>query len=455
MSSTPESQANTYQKYWATMRTNLSLINRSEREDLDYLEVVKAELRDILDNGILSYPQTLEQVGLKPDMSLKERKMALGLRTTPLVHHGRELKFLENMAYKAHDTRKSNWSWRIAEEAVEKQKEKWHPFFVTLTVDPKRTDPKTLWQEGREFRKYIRRLVNVVCKEMGHPPAHKKTKEFDYRPESDYVTYAGVIEHGKSREHHHGHFLIWLRCIPASWRVCPNHGIRNTADRVNNECLPLRTYWTWSTPRLSPAMYFRSLGDIWSTEYNFVLPLKDGQPMKVRVPRVAGNYMMKYLSKEHKEWHHRVKATRNLGMKRLKHLLKMMNPSIVEALSWRPEKSSLNISLMKIHSVPQGLMRLEARRQNFFHKYHHNQLDFKDLITSNTAIFTRMLQSVEGGARPDRMNSSDFYDWVGAHQVVPKEYSEPRLIAAHVEMARYYPPDKMRVNAVKIGANQI
>ena len=80
----------------------------------------------------------------------------------------------------------------------------------------------------------------------------------------------------------------------------------------------MRTFWKWSSPDLSPALYFRTIGDIWEKAYNFVLPLKDGRPMKISIPRVAGHYITKYLSKEHKEWHHRMKATRNLGMKTLK-----------------------------------------------------------------------------------------------------------------------------------------
>ena len=265
--------SNKSEKFWATMRSNLQLLHRSDAVDELAIDLVREELADILDSGILSYPHTLEQHGIKPDMSFDDRKKALGIASIPLTRNWLESKFLEDMANKADLIRKTNWSWRIGQEALEKQAMKWHPFFITLTVDPMKTDPKKLWTEGREFRKYIRRLVNVVCKELGHPPAHKKP----YRPESDYVTYAGVIEHGKSREHHHGHFIVWLRAVPSEWRICPNRGIRNPANRTKNECLPMRTLWPWSLPGLSKALYFRSVGDVWEQSYNFMLPIKDGQ----------------------------------------------------------------------------------------------------------------------------------------------------------------------------------
>jgi len=41
------------------------------------------------------------------------------------------------MKDKGDQVRKSNWSWRIAQEAQEKASAGWYPFFATLTLDPK------------------------------------------------------------------------------------------------------------------------------------------------------------------------------------------------------------------------------------------------------------------------------------------------------------------------------
>ena len=437
--------------FWASMRTNLSLISRSEKVHESVIDVVIEELRSILDSGILSYPNTLQQLGIEQNQPLEERKKNLAIESCIPEHSENEKKFLRNMAHKADNMRKSNWSWRIGQEAMEKHALGWYPFFVTLTIDPMKTDPKQLWVEGREFRKYIRRLVNIVCKELKHKPAHHKP----YRPESDYVTYAGVIEHGKSREHHHGHFIIWMRSIPASWRTCPNMGIRNPANRTKNECLPMRTLWPWSLPGLSPALYFRSVGDIWEKSHHFVLPLKDGKPMKVSTPKAAGHYITKYLAKEHREWHHRMKATRNLGMKKLRLTIQKLQLDQVEALAWRAPNSELNHSLMMTHNIPLGLVRSLAKRQVFLIKYMHNQLDLTELLQSNSQIFTRMLMSVRSGIRPDRMDSCQFYDWVSQLLPAQKGYCEKRQLSAHLELGKYFPHIAKRVKSVKQGANDI
>jgi hypothetical protein len=432
------------------MRSNMNLLHKSDKNDrlIDHL---RQELSVILDSGILTYPHTLEQIGIQSELTYKERRNVFGLPTFEANHSINELKFIKNMEYKAQKIRQSNWAWRIGEEAQEKLANGWHPFFVTLTVDPMKADPKQLWTEGREFRKYIRQLVNVVCKEMGHAPAHKKP----YRPESNYVTYAGVIEHGKSREHHHGHFVIWMRGIPASWRTCPNAGIRNPANRIRNECLPMRTYWKWSLPGLSPALYFRSIGDVWQSKYNFALPLKDGQPMRIATARVAGAYITKYLSKEHKEWHHRMKATRNLGMNTLRETMRKLPQAVVHALTWRANTSQQNTTLIMTSSVPLGLMRSEAKRQNYLNLYEANQLDMNTLMQSNLGMFGKMLTSVRDGARPDRMDSPAFFDWVGRLLPAQKGYSETLQLASHEAIADTYPPLTVIKTHIKQGANYI
>ena len=467
--------SNTLDNYWQSMRSQTHLMERSDRVSDDQVLALRAELSVILDSGILSYPQTLQEAGLRPEMSYQDKKKALGLFGKEFSREINETKFLVDMAHKAHEMRKSNWAWRVAEEAEQKQRAKWHPFFVTLTIDPTLCDgeqhyfgeeelpiydsPQQLWQEGREFRKYIRRLVNVVCEEMGHHPAHKRMVRkgkviWDYRPESDYVTYAGVIEHGKSREHHHCHLLVWLRAIPSAWRICPNAGIKVPRNRTKNECLPMRTLWPWSTPKLSPALYFRTVGDIWSTEYKFVLPLdKQGQPMKVSVPKVAGLYITKYLSKEHKQWQHRMKATRNLGLVRLKKVIRQLTAEQVRALTWRPKNHNSNHLVKQIHSVPLGLLRSLTKKEHFLNLFRSNQLDLKILMQSNYGVFQQMLQSVQNGLRPDRMDSRDFFDWVGDFLPVPEGFCEKKQFEAHALLQKHFPNQVIKVDHTRIGAN--
>lgn len=445
------------EKYWASMRTSLKLLAIGDKSSENAVDKCRAELEAILDSGILIYPQTLQEYGIAPDTKLSERKTILGVSERSLDATYEQKLFLKDLEQKAITIRKHNWSWRIGQEAEEKQALGWHPFFVTLTVDPKQADPKEIWTETREFRKYIRRLADIVCAELGHPPCRKKP----YRPESDYVTYAGVIEHGKSREHHHGHFVIWMRAVPKTWRTDPNLGIANPADRTRNECKAMSTVWPWSGydpdtgEYLSPALYFRSIGDVWETRYNFVLPLKDGKPMKVSTPRVAGAYITKYLSKELKEWHHRMKATRSLGMMTLTSYIAGLDIQTATALSWRAKDANLNLSLTKIHSCPLGLVRQLAKRQVFYLKYKSKALSLRELLTANSKLFSMMLSSVKAGARPDRMDSFQFFDWLG--QFLPEQtgYCEITQESAHAGLAWYFPPKPMAVKHIKIGALDI
>ena len=452
-----ESFARKSEKYWATMRNNLQLLHRSDFVDQLAIDLVREELSDILDSGILTYPHTLEQHGVEEDMTLQEKKSSLGISSVPIDRTWVEDKFLQDLANKADKVRKGNWSWRIGTEAQEKHLLGWYPFFVTLTVDPSKADPKEIWKDTRELRKYIRRLSDIVCKELGHPPARKKP----YRPESDYVTYAGVIEHGKSREHHHGHFVIWMREIPDSWKTCPNFGIRDPARRIKNECRAMSTVWPWSGydtsngQYLSPALYFRSVGDIWEKSCNFDLPMKNGKPMVIGTPRAAGHYITKYLSKEHKEWHHRMKATRNLGMKTLKNLIAQQDLETCQKLATRAATAKFNLSLTMIHSVPLGLVRSLAKQREHLILYRRNQLDLKTLLTSKSDIFLKMLSSVRSGARPDRMDSLQFFDWVGQFHQEVNEYSEDSLREAHKRLAKYFPQEKYKIKHIKIGANDV
>lgn len=448
--------ANKANKFFATMRSIINLANKSDEVDEFFVGEIRKELSDILDLGILSYPSTLTQYGIKPEMSYQERKEAFGLKKYITTRTENEKKFLKSMAHKADICNKANWSWRIAQEAEEKNKLNWYPFFITLTVDPLKADPEEIWRDPKYFRNYIRKLCNVVCKELGHNPIQHPP----YRKESDYLTYAGVIEHGKSRLHHHCHIVVWLRDIPSAWKQCPNAGIRNPKNRNRNECIPMRELWDYSDGFLSPSLYFRSVNDVWKRRHNFALPLSakgpnKGKPMKISTPGVAGTYITKYMQKGHKEWNHRMRATRNLGMTRLRKTLEEIDLKVLEALTWRAPKSSLNHSLMQIHSVPLGLLRQEASRKTFVEKYKRRQLDLISLLQSNTGLFITMLKNVQAGLRPDRMRSSEFYDWVSQFSPVPREYCKERQIAAHTALGMIFPPRLGRKEHVNFGGNEI
>jgi hypothetical protein len=451
------SEALKAEQFWAEMRSTAYLFSKSTWPTAKQTANLISELGDILGKRILIYPKTFAEFGIGPQTPYSLKRQFLGLGNTFQNPNTEECdqRFLKFMANKASQAQKANWTWRITQEAKEKQNLGWYPFFVTLTVDPKMTDPETLWKEGREFRKYIRRLANISSALVGHPPPHKKTKEYGYRPESDYVTYAGVVEHGKSQEHHHGHFMIWMREIPSHWKIDPNAG-RMRQYRHDRECKPMRTLWPWAIASQKPALYFRTKGDIWS-KLGHCVPndKKTGLPIKINQVEAVGNYVTKYMQKGDKQWNHRMKCTRNLGMKMIQEFVNKLNRKTLEALSWKPANSKSLHSVSSIHSVPQGIIRSLAKRRIFVIDYKENRLDLRTLMKTNYEHYQRMLKSVRDGARPDRMPSQEFYDWVQQHQPETKGYCETRLIRSHKLLSKLFPRQKHKVSPVVLGANEI
>ena len=454
------------EKFWAEMRSTAYLFHRSPHPSQIQRHKLVRQLGDILGKRIITYPPVYSEFGIGADTPYRVKKEILLRSFSTQPPDESEKRFMKFMINKAAQAQKANWTWRITQEAEAKQTAGWYPFFVTLTVDPKRTDPERLWREGREFRKYIRRLANIAAEQLGHPPPHKKTKYFGYRPESDYVTYAAVIEHGKSLEHHHAHLMVWMREIPSLWKIDPTRGRLPTA-RTERECRPMRQLWPWSIPSQCPSLYFRSKGDIWS-KMGFVTPIDNtevfksgkenpnfGKPIKINPVEAVGNYVTKYMQKGTRLWNHRMKCTRNLGMQKIKQIMEKLDEQTIEALSWRPQESSQLRLVSSIHSVPQGLIRSLAKRRLFQIRYQSNSLDLKSLMKTNYEHYSQMLKSVRDGARPDRMPSAEFYDWLQSFLPVESEFCEKRLLDSHRKMAYHFPRKVFAPPPIVIGANEI
>lgn len=445
------SEANKFNKFSAEMRTNMELTRKSKKITETLASAIENEIQDLLVLRSINYPPSLLKLGIDQDTTYEEKKALLGLITRKQPDTENERRFIKFMENSAETANQGRWRFRIAEESIQKHKEGWYPFFITLTVDPKIIDSKEMWQSGKKWQSLVRRLSKIASDELGHPPFWKKTKEYPYRSITDYMTYASVIEHGKSREHHHLHALIWLKQIPSRWKQCPNRNVINPKHRIHNRCRELETYWDLGRCEVN---YFRSIGDIYEIKHNFVIPLKDGEPMKVAPAHAAGAYITKYMQKDHKEWQHRMKATRNLGMNRLKKVIASLPKNLARALTWRPETSQSCLSLNQIHTVPLGLVRSIARQQHFYNQYHANELDLTNLMMIKSKPYIRMQMSVRNGARPDRMPFPEFYDWVKQFLPVQRGYCDAQLYDAHEKLGEYFPKLKIRVKPTKIGANK-
>lgn len=267
ITSSDRRQANKASKLAAEWRSTLRIMKHSAKITGKEYHRAKRECTLNLAQGNLIYPPSLKALGLYEGMPLPLRKEALGANELAHEPTEAELEFQDMLATQGRKNVKSNWIWRIGQECVEKAQEGWYGFFVTLTVDPSRCpDSRAMWQEGREFRKYMEKLAKVASKACGMPRAIHNGASV-----RDFVHHVGVIEHGKSNQHHHMHLLIWMRDIPASWKQCPNKGIREPRYRINDWCRPMATYWPLSLPGIGRAKYFRHEGDMWS-RHGFVLP---------------------------------------------------------------------------------------------------------------------------------------------------------------------------------------
>jgi hypothetical protein len=427
------------QRMAAEMRSNLCLMERSKRVSGAHLKEARKECALYLARTNLIYPPSLKVLGLKEGMPLAERKDVLHIGEAALEETEATLQFQELLATAGRKQIRSNWIWRIGQECVEKSVEGWFGFFVTLTVDPARVpDSEKMWKEGREFRKYIRRLAKVAAKACGQPRAIH-----DGASCSEYVQHVGVVEHGKSSQHHHMHLLVWLRDIPASWKVDPNRGVRDPKHRTNDYCRHMAEFWPHSLPGIGRAKYFRHEGDVWS-RHGFALPYDSKRQRTVRInqPEKAGLYVAKYMDKEDKVWTHRIKATRNLGLSRLRKVLQRMHWRKIEALTWRPKTYSLSCSAATIHTCPPALIRLLAKQENFYRSMVSKRMDWETQLRENFDSFKRMLQSVRDGANPKRMRSHQFYEWVSEHLPDPPGYCEKRYWRAIQDLGAEFPPVK-------------
>lgn len=426
-------------RYVSEMRSTLSLMRRSRNVRTSDVLMATTEITSYLARQNLIYPPTFHRLGLSPGQSYVERKQRLGLADfgdlTP-----EELDFQAFFEQQQRASRKAQWIWRIGQQALEMQKEGWYGFFVTLTVDPARVpDSQSMWEENREFRCYIRRLARVAAAASGHPGAIRAGVSC-----SQFVKHVGVVEHGSSRHHHHMHLLLWMRDIPASWKVDPNAGVRDPRHRTSDWCRPMSTFWPHSLPGLGRAKYFRHEGDIWSA-LGFVLPWdkKKERIIRVHPPVKAGIYVSKYMDKEDKAWLHRVKNTRGLGLGLLRKTLIEISIKKLTALTWRPRSFDLQASIPGIHSVPSGLLRSMAKQELFCRQWENNTLDYPAMLSPvNCVPFSAMLKSVRDGARPRRLSSKALFEWVTEHLPVPDGYSEQAIYVASHELGINFPPDR-------------
>lgn len=420
--------------FFSQVRTDLQLVEQSGLFSADYKAQVRDECERGLDTLNLIYPPTLERLGFERGMPYKARRALMDLAVVGKQPTDAETRLLEWFSDGAASSRKAAWQWRISQEAVQMDQRGWFPFFVTLTVDPRKYDGYEIFgPKSRHWQRYLRRVCNVVTKALGHRPAHKTNT-----PPAEYMRYVAVVEHGQSGFHHHAHALIWLREIPDEWKLCPNRNVRG--DRaIHRRCKALETLWPYCISSTRPALYYRSVGDIWS-RLGHVYPLDANtrRPMVVRPPEAAGAYLSKYMQKGSRKWKHRTKATRSLGLRNLIQFLNLLPMKMLDQLARRPQSHSHCHILTTTQTVPTGLLRSKAK----WHRYCRRMSSWTivELLEPTMKPWKDLCASVNSGMKPWRLPSEERFDWV--QSLLPPEkiaYSEDDFFNALEHLMDVFP----------------
>ena len=369
------------------------------------------------------------------DMNLEDRRERLGLSAKYCgVRTKREQRLQDDLRSGAEGMRKQAWNFRIGEEVEQLDKRDWYTVMVTLTVDPSIADGREVIEDGKAWSAFLQRCSEVARQACGLAQRHRGGP-----PRTEYFRYVGVAEHGASRDHHHVHGLLHFRSLPASWIWDENDGVLN--PRVQ-QLSGVAALWDYGVQTRATA--FRFAGDVWSRRCGFVWPLKDDGSALDKLPaRASGAYFGKYMGKEHKEWHHRMKASRGYGMSRLEEQAAIWSVATSLALLERPgsllERNTADLSSVPLSTVRQ-LARLSLISRAGTSSFGRRLLRKTLWTAPRLDAYTAMVSSVEDGHDPWSMDSEARYDWL--LDVCPQEGSvsfRRRRLRVWLKLAELFP----------------
>lgn len=393
----------------AWLREGIDLLAESNLRSL--AQQLSSELSFQLERGnLIDIPPSLACRGVRWLDPLDERLASWGGNPKSITrfeeYHDEVRRLSDHFQHVSSEARSSSWSWRIGEENRSLLDLGWWPFFVTLTVDPSLADARRIMEEGIEWRRYRQRVAEVVRRELGLRQPSKSGP-----PVADYFRYAAVVEHGGSRDHHHIHAMLWCRDIPSHWKLDPNVG---RVFPCATDVLPLKSLWPWAS--VTKAEAFRCLGDPWSEKAGWMISVdSSGVTRSLYPPAMAGFYLTKYLTKEDKEWFHRMKATRGLGQSSLKRYLRSIGLAECLRLSYRPSRV-YSESLARMSAPPTSLVRSLARQEACSRMFSANsgrKLIYRLILPMRRGSnWSRMRASVMDGQKPWRMDLAEHSDWL-------------------------------------------
>lgn len=317
-----------------------------------------------LDSGILIH--FLVNFGAGPERSYVDRREAFGLR----CQHEAELsdnerRLLDWLAESAVSCRRSMWQYRSAVVVEELVVERgWYPIFGTYTVDPSITDAMgldcrdDLWTKTDAWDRFLKSVKYEVADACGLGRNSGK-----WPPVADWFQYFGVLEHGKSLKHPHVHVLFLCRNIPRSWKRDPNLK-PFCKSRTERDITPLSALWPYGSQCMSVGVHM--VGS-WFTN-NWLPPqeVRDGKLVECRCGNAdaVAKYIGKYIQKGTKQWNHRTKCTKSLGMSGLRRSIsQIQSEELLKGLAYKPLDYSQALVLESRSRCPWNLIRKLSRQE--------------------------------------------------------------------------------------------
>ncbi len=359
----------------------------------------------------------LTERGVGPEVSYIEKKSMVGMIKPRHEQSEEEEKTKEYLQEGGRLNRASNWQWRLQAAITEAIRKDWYPLFGTYTVDPKRLPEgcltrDDLWTDKKagHWDRFVKKYKTEVADACGmgrRPSKWKKT--------SDWFQYMAVLEHGKTGKHPHIH-VIWLcKKIPKNWRTDPN---RNCSENTEVDIPAASALWEHGNQRKTMALFI--VGSPFIDELKWEVPIneKTGKRRKVAGPGSVAGYIGKYLTKGvTKQWDHRVKSTKSLGLMKLaRQLSEVKSLSLLLGLSSRPMQYKMWMKIQQATSCPMSLIR-EKSKKELVRRYHSMKTpQGKNLLrmewTKNKQEFyTTLMYSVRAGIRIWKMTRERRYNF--------------------------------------------
>mgnify|MGYP000040702561 CR=1 FL=1 len=408
--------------------------------------------RHNLDIKIIPYPKKMVEYGLLPDTPLDDRKQVLNIQANSEYEmQPEEVSLQQVFDQNLMSSRQASFAVRTLLETLWFRDRGYHPFFVTFTLDPSKvydwaeaknlrsddTDEaygevlKLYWQDPANFRRIRYEFASIAREALG---LSKKQAE-----KLDLYRYCAVIEHGRTANHHHLHVLLAFKDVPADMKRDPNIG----SLEYTNECRALKGRLSKAHPMGTlDARFVRYIGDPWS-KYGFRQETKivDGvrQLVPLKGPQAIAIYMAKYLSKDDREFRHRVKCPQGFGKRLILDHIENWHPNMLLRLTVRPLSADLNIRLSQIHCIPLPFLREIANKELFRRIFEYGG-DASHYLREMPSFYVDLVNSLKKRkVDPRRLSSSKFYELASAHLDQPHSYTEKELAYAHGKLADAFP----------------